>query len=700
MAVLTPAMVFPPGSKPKKAEIIQLLDQIQGTGSNPAVVKQTKAALDAVTPVSENYGGMVLNDPDPTKNGYYYRESAAWVKGRGLPDSIAEVTLAGPANAQTGTASGVNPADVVTFFAVVGTENTGPLTLSIAGETPRDVVNSAGNDLSAGEWTGAVLFFLNGDGDYQLLLNPGAEAAAAQSASGAADSKNEAEVIVANAALALQRYVAVDVVDVGGGNPALDYGTGDAIDGVTLSVGWTILRATPGGDPSDGIYVVPASGPASRVDLFDTYDSLPGAAVRVMRGTAKANTDWRVNSVPGGTLGVTDILIEEFSQGIEEITDAEVASNAGIKSSKLVYSQNEADPSTFPFRTVYHRLRERISVKDAGAVGDGSADDTAAFQEAIDYAQTRSLKAVHLPAHDVSAYYKIGGAEILITSPIAIIGEHPLVTVGNQAGGLGPSNYLFKVDGTVSPNYEQFAFKNLSLRPDIGGTACRGILLNRVAYPVIEDVVVSNGVIGIELTGDRGYASQFQRVRINGCTSIGFSVASFTGGGQHNFIGCALNGNANGFILSENSVMSGVNFIGTAFEGNTVRPFRAEGDIHGMVFTGCYAEKNTEVGGYTLGFVPSFGKVQRGIVITGGIWETDAEDWPFLFGGAGTINAVEISGVEAEGYGTALVRSNANGVVGGQIRSNYLQNLTSVVDGTPFTRVAIANNENFSGAVN
>lgn len=189
MAVLTPASVFPPGIKPKKAEIIQLLDQIQGTGSNPAVVKQTKAALDAVTPVSENYGGLVLNDPDPTKNGYYYRDSAAWVKGRGFPDTFAQITLGGTVNDQTGTvAAGVSPSNVLVYFATVSTENTGPMTISISGETARDVVNAAGNPLSAGEWTGVVLFFLNSDGNYQLLLDAGAAASAAQSATNAAAS--------------------------------------------------------------------------------------------------------------------------------------------------------------------------------------------------------------------------------------------------------------------------------------------------------------------------------------------------------------------------------------------------------------------------------------------------------------------------------------------------------------------------------
>lgn len=183
-------------NEPDKAEIRSLLKALFGAASNPSIVKQTQAALDAVTPASENYGGVVLNDPDPTKNGYYYRSSSTWVKGRGFPDTFAQITLGGGANAQTGTvAAGVNPADALVYFATVSTDNTGPLTLSISGETARDVVNAAGNALSAGEWTGTVLFFLNGDGDYQLLIDAGAAAAAAQSASEAQTWAEAAEAI-------------------------------------------------------------------------------------------------------------------------------------------------------------------------------------------------------------------------------------------------------------------------------------------------------------------------------------------------------------------------------------------------------------------------------------------------------------------------------------------------------------------------
>lgn len=338
------------------------------------------------------------------------------------------------------------------------------------------------------------------------------------------------------------------------------------------------------------------------------------------------------------------------------------------------------------------------NVKWFGAAGNGSTDDTHTFQAAIFYAENASLRQVFVPAHSVSQYYKLGAGEILITKPIQLIGEHPMVTIGNQAAGLVSTQYLFNVDGSLFPNLEQVKFKNLSLRPDLGGTRCRGINLNRVAYPILEDVIITNATIGVNMTGNRGYASDFNRLRINSSSGQGFLIDGFTGGGQHNFNGCAFNGNATGLEITASSAVSGVNFNGCAWEGNA-QGFIAQGTISGIGFYGCYAEKNTPVGGYTLGFIPSAANWQRGIVISGGYWETDNEAYPFLIGGAGTIRGIEIFGIEAEGYSTALVRYNGSGALGGQIRSNYLQNMTLVVSNGPFTRVAIENNENATGAV-
>lgn len=190
MALLTPEIVYrlyetmgvPESGKhePKKAEIVQLLNQLFGTSRGGWVVTRTLTELNGITPESETDGGVVLTGAGA---GYYDRDAGAWVFGRGFPDTFARVDLDGSGTVQTGIVNaGVNPATTEVFFAKVETSNTGPLTLSIGGEPARPVINLAGAPLSPGEWTGMVMFYLNDANQYQLLIDAGAAASAAASA--------------------------------------------------------------------------------------------------------------------------------------------------------------------------------------------------------------------------------------------------------------------------------------------------------------------------------------------------------------------------------------------------------------------------------------------------------------------------------------------------------------------------------------
>ncbi len=60
----------------------------------------------------------------------------------------------------------------------------------------------------------------------------------------------------------------------------------------------------------------------------------------------------------------------------QSVTNAKVAAGAGIDASKLAFTQAGTGATT---RTVESKLRDAVSVKDFGAVGDGVVDDTTAF---------------------------------------------------------------------------------------------------------------------------------------------------------------------------------------------------------------------------------------------------------------------------------------------------------------------------------
>ena len=194
-----------------RVPIASLASQLAGTGAfifGNMVYVATRTQLLAITPDTETTGGVVLNDSTAAYNGYYTRVAAAWVRQRGLPDTLAFVTLAGSANAQTGDlAAGVDPATVLEFIATPTTANTGPMTLSHEGETPKPVLNFAGNALSAGEWATFVRYRLDGLGNYRLTIDAASAASAAASASSADADRIAAEAAAASASAALSSVV-------------------------------------------------------------------------------------------------------------------------------------------------------------------------------------------------------------------------------------------------------------------------------------------------------------------------------------------------------------------------------------------------------------------------------------------------------------------------------------------------------------
>lgn len=137
------------------------------------------------------------------------------------------------------------------------------------------------------------------------------------------------------------------------------------------------------------------------------------------------------------------------------------------------------------------KLKEVVSVKDFGAVGDGVADDTAAIQAAIDYAETKVISTYKSGA---TVFFPAG--TYLVTSGL---------TVGTGNVGIAGDGISASVILAASPSYDVLSFNaggssvwRASVR-DIRilatGNASSGALLfmNRCLHSIVDSISLDGG---------------------------------------------------------------------------------------------------------------------------------------------------------------------------------------------------------------
>ena len=181
------------------------------------------------------------------------------------------------------------------------------------------------------------------------------------------------------------------------------------VDGISCVTGDRALVKNQTSSVDNGIYVVDTGAWTRDIDFNGVYDSLNGTLVYVTGGAVNGSTYWSVSGTNPIVIGTSSIAFVNTFVG-----------------SSTVISYTATGASSVQ-RTVASKLGDIRSVMDDGAIGDGSTDDTAAFQ----LAATRNVP-VYVPAN---LMYKITTS---VSGPFFSTG-YPVVTGG---GALPDMSFL------------------------------------------------------------------------------------------------------------------------------------------------------------------------------------------------------------------------------------------------------------------
>jgi hypothetical protein len=210
---------------------------------------------------------------------------------------------------------------------------------------------------------------------------------------------------------------------------------------------------------------------------------------------------------------------------------------------------------------VQAKLRQTVSVKDFGAVGDGTTNDTTAFQAALNSITTTGT--VYVPA----GTYKLTSSLSLDISKVQLVGEYATLSWATAA-----SNVVgIQVTSNSATGFTQSpsGISGVSLIGPGGATTATAINFNdsgsdQVAYGSFDKIAVTNFYNGFTFNNNAYLLSFYDcNIRVDGaCTS---DYTSLTNAGERMaFVNCTFSGALYGLICQNPN--SSWEFVNCSFD--------------------------------------------------------------------------------------------------------------------------------------
>ena len=301
------------------------------------------------------------------------------------------------------------------------------------------------------------------------------------------------------------------------------------------------------------------------VDVFDP--SFPPSSTSVSANTIAqrdANGNLSANVFSGTSVSVTGNVAGSYIIGDgSQLTNIQAAS---MGSANVFYTAPYANSTV---RSQLSKNADTISVRDFGATGNGTTDDTAAIQAAINAAGTVGGAQVFFP----SGTYKISSALTMSSTAVVLVGASRYGTTITQATA---NAKILNISGNFC-GVKGLGF-NYSGTPLNGATA----IYVTSSYVTLNDFVVLNSYIGVYFNGSGAVAGKVSQFELFNYVSVGLQCESLNDVFISQFImnagdttkgalgGIRLYGKVEAFVATDGDILLGAYSMTTDAASNTV----------------------------------------------------------------------------------------------------------------------------------